>query len=128
MTYRAPALLRYLRRLGDSAATADAALLGQYVSRGDGEAFAELVRRHGPMVWGVCRRRLGNEADAEAVFQATFLALARQAAALRRPEALAAWLHGVARRIALKARLAAARRGRHETRAVRPAPADPLAE
>src|SRR5215510_6783838 len=98
MTYRAPALLRYLRRLGDSAATADAALLGQYVSRGDGEAFAELVRRHGPMVWGVCRRLLGNEADAEDVFQATFLALARQAGALGRAELVGNWLYGVAYR------------------------------
>src|SRR5262245_8785300 len=88
----------------------DAQLLDRFVAARDEAAFAALVDRHGPMVLGVCRRRVRNPCDAEDAFQATFLALARQAAGLRRPGALAAWLPGVARRVAGK---------------VRPAPAPP---
>src|SRR5262245_25196569 len=105
-------VLRYLRGVGSDPPTAgpdDARLLGQFARHGDEAAFTALVRRHGPMVLGVCRRVLRDEHEAEDAFQATFLLLARKAGSLRRPERLAPWLYGVACRTALKARALAAR-------------------
>ncbi len=82
----------------------DAALLAALGERQEERAFAVLVERHGPMVWGVCRRQLGNSPDAEDAFQATFLVLARKAAIIRDGSQLGGWLHGVASRIARDAR------------------------
>ncbi|AMV24682.1 ECF RNA polymerase sigma factor SigE [Gemmata sp. SH-PL17] len=105
-----------VRRLGDAlacrhaAGLADTELWERYVRNRDGSAFEALVRRHGPMVLGVCRRILRNEPDAEDAFQITFLVLVRRAASLRAPDAIANWLHGVATRTSLEARDATARR------------------
>src|SRR5260370_41543056 len=101
-------VLHYLRRVGAEAA--DVRLLEQFVERGDEAAFATLLRRYGPMVFGVCRRVLRDRHDAEDAFQATFLLLVRKARSLRQPELLGHWPYGVAYRTALKAKSSAVRR------------------
>jgi RNA polymerase sigma factor (sigma-70 family) len=89
-------------------------LLEQFLACRDELAFQVLVSRHGPMVLGICRRMLANAADVEDAFQATFLVLLRRAGSLGPGDAIAAWLHGVAVRVAQQARNAAARRSRRE--------------
>lgn len=102
-------LLAFLLRAAPPAPDADADLLDRFVRHREEAAFAAIVRRHGPMVFGVCRRRLGAGPDAEDAFQATFLALARDAGKIARREALPGWLCRVAVLIALKS--AGRRRG-----------------
>jgi RNA polymerase sigma factor (sigma-70 family) len=96
-----------LRRL--AADEPDHDLLQRYAADRDPGAFAAIVRRHGPMVLGVCRRTLGDQHLAEDAFQTTFLILARKAMALRRPASLAGWLYGAATRVARRARVRARR-------------------
>jgi RNA polymerase sigma factor (sigma-70 family) len=106
----------------------DGELLQAFAQRQDHEGFAVLVRRHGPMVFNVCRRSLHHQQDAEDAFQATFLVLARKAAAVCNGQALPAWLHRTAYRMALDIRRAAARRRRHEARATARTSRNPSAE
>src|SRR2546423_906580 len=103
-------IVRHLRRtalLPDGGGMTDAQLLDCFLRHRDDAAFEALVRRHGPMVLGVCRRVLRHTQDAEDAFQATFLVLARKAAAIGQRELLGNWLYGVAYRTALDARAGA---------------------
>jgi RNA polymerase sigma factor (sigma-70 family) len=110
-------ILHYLHRLtgpdrlGDGS---DGQLLERFVRRHDEAAFTALVRRHGPLVWGVCRRLLHNTQDAEDSFQATFLVLARRAGAVGKRESVRSFLYGVAYRVAVRARGLALRRQARE--------------
>src|SRR5262245_46300568 len=100
-------LLRQLRALlgaTPGVGRTDGHLLHSFAAGGDEAAFAALLERHGPMVLGVCRRVLTHEQDAEDAFQATFLVLVRRAGAVRNQASVGSWLHGVAQRIATRAR------------------------
>jgi RNA polymerase sigma factor (sigma-70 family) len=108
---------------------ADERLLARFAKNGDPSAFELLVWRHGAMVMGVCRRVLGDHHLAEDAFQATFLALARKPRAVRTGAALAGWLHRVARRIAVRAKVDCHKRAERDRRVARPesvAPPDVL--
>src|SRR3954452_10456637 len=121
-------VLSSLRRLLPTAEArlADGELLRRFAG-GEHAPFTELLRRHGPLVWGVCRRVLGDAHAAEDAFQATFLRLAQRAGALGSEGSLAGWLHTVATRIARRAWLAERRRRRCERTHV-PAPPAPAAD
>ena len=100
----------------------DAELLGRFIAGRDGAgeaAFRALVERHGPMVLRVCRGVLHDADDAEDAFQVTFLALARKAGAIRKHGSIASWLHGTARRVAIKARRSALWRSARESKAAK---------
>ena len=107
-------LCRWLRTPVD---TNDGELLERFLRQRDEAAFALLVRRHGPLVLGLCRRLLRQPADADDAFQAVFLVLARKAGAIRKREALGSWLYGVALRTAREANDRAERRRSREVAA-----------
>jgi RNA polymerase sigma factor (sigma-70 family) len=108
-------VIDHLRRaaLRDRAGLGDRELLGCFIERHDEAAFAALVQRHGPMVWGVCRRLLSHH-DAEDAFQANFLVLVRKAASIVPRGMVGNWLYGVAHQTALQARRTDARRRARE--------------
>src|SRR5262245_37888134 len=99
--------------LPDAGVPTDSELLGSFIDRRDETALAVLVRRHGAMVWGVCRRLLSHH-DAEDAFQATFLVLVRKAASVTPRALVGNWLYGVAHQSALHARRTASRRQARE--------------
>jgi RNA polymerase sigma factor (sigma-70 family) len=110
-------VIHHLRRaalLSEGAPLTDAQLVACFVERRDEAAIAALVRRHGPMVLGVCQRLLRNHHDAEDAFQATFLVFVRKAASISSRDAVANWLYGVAYNVAQKARALSVRRGARE--------------
>ena len=110
-----------LFRFGAAGGLTDGQLLERFATRRDAgadAAFAALVQRHGPMVWGVCRRALDDPHAAADAFQATFLVLVRKAGSIRVDDSLGRWLYGVSRRVAIRARRTAARRASRETAGV----------
>jgi RNA polymerase sigma factor (sigma-70 family) len=109
-------VIQHLRKdvlLQERSEMTDGRLLECFIEHRDETAFAALVKRHGPMVWGVCRRLLSHH-DAEDAFQATFLVLVRKAASIVPREMVANWLYGVAHQTALHSRRATARRRTRE--------------
>ncbi|MGE3806716.1 MAG: RNA polymerase sigma factor, partial [Gemmataceae bacterium] len=112
------AIRQTLLRLHGADSLSDAALLERFASERDEAAFGVLVRRHGPMVLGVCRRILNDAHLAEDAFQAAFVVVARKAAMLAQPHfangSIAGWLHKVALQIAGRARRGSIRRSTHE--------------
>ncbi len=128
---QAQVVLRQIRRFaaaGQAGQASDGELLERFAARREEDAFATLVKRHGPLVLGVCRRVLHDSHDAEDAFQATFLALARKAGSVGRAESVAGWLYRVAYHVAVKALARKSFRRRRERRAGAGAAADPLAE
>src|SRR6516162_1340733 len=101
---QAAVLLHHVRRLAGDRPAPDAALLERFVRHADEAAFAALINRHGPLVWNVSLRGTRHHQDAEDVYQATFLLLARKAGRIRKRSAVGSWLFGVAHRLALRMR------------------------
>jgi RNA polymerase sigma factor (sigma-70 family) len=117
MVSRQRAVLQQVSRLvaeRGAGALSDGELLERFVAERDGAAFAALLRRHGPMVLGVCRRVLRHTHDAEDACQAAFLVLARKAASIHQQESVGSWLHGVAFRVASSLKRDLARRRVHQ--------------
>src|SRR5437016_374038 len=114
------AILRQLHRIVGAQTSqdiGDAELVHRYALGRDETAFTALCLRHAPLVWGVCRRLLGHDQDAEDAFQATFLVLARNAASIRKAGSVGSWLYGVAYRVAIRAKKSAVRRRKQEAQA-----------
>lgn len=109
--------LQTLFDAGSATGMTDRQLLEQFLARqapAAEAAFAALVAQHGPMVWNVCRGVLADSHAAEDAFQATFLILVRKASSIRRRETVGAWLFGVARRVAVRAKANMARQRKRE--------------
>lgn len=102
-------IVRFVRQTADATAS-DADLVRRFADTRCNDAFAELVRRYGPMVYGVCRRAVGDHHLTEDAFQAVFVVLARRASHIRPPGAVSGWLFGVARKVAAEASMRKRRR------------------
>ncbi|MBP3960558.1 sigma-70 family RNA polymerase sigma factor [Gemmata sp. G18] len=113
------------RRAGVPVTDPDSSLLTRFLTERDEEAFATLVRHHGPLVYGTCQRVLGNRAEADDAFQAVFFVLARRAPALKLDRGIGPWLHGVALRVAKKLRGQIVQRRLREMSAAKPERVDP---
>src|SRR5262249_54277475 len=116
-------MLRHLCRTAlrhDGGGLTDGQLLERFLAAREEAAFEALLRRHGPLVRGRCRRVLPGIHDAEDAFQATFLVLVRKAASITARQSVGNWLYGVAYRTAQKARTALARRQAKERQMARP--------
>src|SRR6516162_3985202 len=126
-TQQSTIVLRHVRTLAEGrwgGGLTDGQLLERFTTRRDEDAFAALVRRHGPLDLGVCRRALPQSHDAEDAFQATFFVLARKAGSIRKAESVASWLYGVAYRLAREARARLDKRRARERVAADVRPAD----
>jgi RNA polymerase sigma factor (sigma-70 family) len=124
-------VLEHVRNLVNSHQAGDVSdgqLLDLFCSRHDEAAFATLLHRHEQLVWNVCRFVLRHHQDAEDAFQATFLVLARKVASIRKTQSLGSWLHGVAYRVALRAKRDAARQHARDRQAKPMAQNHPIAE
>jgi RNA polymerase sigma factor (sigma-70 family) len=125
------AVVEYIHRIaavGQFANLTDRELVERFIASQDEEAFDALIQRHGPLVLTVCQRILHNVQDAEDAFQATFLVLVQKARSIAKHDSVASWLHGVAYRIAVRAKVANSRRQSIERQAVRKPPADALSD
>ncbi len=130
MTATSTNLLRHVRHLAAQHAFdqwTDLQLLERFAAGRDEALFGLLVRRHGPMVLGLCRRLLGHEQDAEDAFQAAFLLLARKAGSIQQAD-VGGWLYRVAYHVAVRARMQSAKRRQREQRGQAVSPADPMLE
>jgi RNA polymerase sigma factor (sigma-70 family) len=117
MTIQLSEIVQHLRSTAiahNESALTDGQLLSRFIENRDQAAIGALVRRHGPMVWGVCRRMLRHHHDAEDAFQATFLVLVRKALSIRQKDAVGNWLYGVAQQTARKARALLSKRRTRE--------------
>jgi RNA polymerase sigma factor (sigma-70 family) len=129
-TAQASIVLRHIRGLVAAETTGDLPdpqLLQRFLTGHEEAAFEALVRRHGPLVWGVCRRVLGNWHDAEDVFQAAFLVLARKASSISKHESVGSWLYRVAYHLAVKAKARSVRQ-RQAAQTTKHPTGDPFAE
>jgi RNA polymerase sigma factor (sigma-70 family) len=125
---RSSPLLQFLRKIAappGAGDLTDGQLLQRFALERDEAAFLTLLRRHGAMVLGVCQSVLHDGHDAEDAFQATFLVLVSKARSIGKPGSVASWLHGVAHRLALKAKASLARQRALERRAAQMATTDP---
>jgi RNA polymerase sigma factor (sigma-70 family) len=130
-TTQARLVLRHIRELAAAKAAVDVSdgeLLERFIRGHEESAFEALVKRHGPMVLGVCQRILHHRDDAEDAWQATFLVLARKAASIGQPASVGSWLYKVAYHMAARARKQAAARQKRESHAAARSAPDPLAE
>ena len=109
-----PASLVRLFRDGTMTGVGESQLLERFLSQGDESAFEMILRRHGPMVLAVCRRILSDPNDVDDAFQATFLVLVKKGRMIRSQAVLGPWLHGVARRVAVRGQINSRRRQARE--------------